>query len=58
MFTVLEVKKLKMPELNDEFARSCDFEDVADLRKGIRGYWKTSSATSNSRRPASKSPPR
>jgi trigger factor len=35
---VLEVKKLKLPELNDEFARSCDFEDVADLRKGVRGY--------------------
>ncbi|HEX4143381.1 MAG TPA: trigger factor [Pirellulales bacterium] len=38
IFNVLEVKKLKLPELNDEFARSCDFEDVADLRKGVRGY--------------------
>jgi trigger factor len=38
VFNVLEVKKLKLPELNDEFARSCDFEDVADLRKGVRGF--------------------
>ncbi len=38
VFQVLEVKKLKKPELTDEFARSCDFEDLADLRKGIRGY--------------------
>ncbi len=37
-FNVLEVKKLKKPELNDEFARSCDFKDVADLRQGVRGY--------------------
>ena len=33
---MLEVKKLKLPELNDEFARTCDFEDVADLRQGVQ----------------------
>ncbi|HTU25198.1 MAG TPA: trigger factor [Pirellulales bacterium] len=38
VFQVLEVKKLKLPELNDEFARSCDFQDMADLRQGIRGH--------------------
>ena len=36
-FKVLDLKTLRMPELNADFFRSIGFDDLADLRQALRG---------------------
>ncbi|MCD6599559.1 MAG: trigger factor [Dehalococcoidia bacterium] len=46
---VTEIKEKQLPEVNDEFAQSCDYADLAQLKKQVKAYLKAA-ADERSRR--------